>query len=59
MVMKTKDLRTKVTAKIPPRRAKTCICDSKGGWAEALRNRVEKRLKVIGTEYEGTLTKAR
>ena len=29
MVMKTKDLRTKVTAKIPPRRAKTCICHRK------------------------------
>jgi hypothetical protein len=39
MVMKTKDLRTKVTVKIPPRRAKTCICDS----TSLLRSRVHAR----------------
>ena len=32
---------------------------SKGGWVGALKNRVENRLKVIRTEYESTLTKAR
>jgi len=31
---------------------------SKGGWV-GVENRVENRLKVIRTEYEGTLTKAR